>query len=320
MTLPTDKRLKAGLKLAVTLVLLAFSLHFIRPGQLVQSLHGARLGPLAVSALLLLMGTFAGAASWFFILRMRLGHIRFREVLATHWAGMFFNTFLPTNVGGDVVKSCVMARGKNATGFIVTSVILDRLLNLGLLLLIGLLALLCTTGHRAAAGILSAAAIAAAAGTVAVSRYVWRRLRQAGHTGKGARVLRPVCELAATPKTLFPALFAAALSQSLKIWQNAFVIHALGLSLPTLYVWFIIPLFGIVSALPVSIGGLGVREVVAQFIAGPLNLDNTDLVSLSLAGHVMVILLNMFGLVPCLLLKRKHATHCPDAVTRGSHP
>ena len=67
----------------------------------------------------------------------------------------------------------------------------------------------------------------------------------------------------------------------------------------------VIPLFGIVSALPVSIGGLGLREMVAQGISGPMHLDNTHLVTLSLAGHLMVVLVNMLGVLPFLLRKAR---------------
>jgi uncharacterized membrane protein YbhN (UPF0104 family) len=90
-----------------------------------------------------------------------------------------------------------------------------------------------------------------------------------------------------------------------KIWHTTFVILALGLAIPTFCVWFVTPLFGIVSALPVSIGGLGLREMVAQGISGPMQIDNTHLVTLSLDGHLMVVLVNMLGVIPFLFAKRK---------------
>lgn len=319
MTAPSLNHLKTGLKLAVSLVLLAFSLHLIRLGQLADNLRGARLGPLGISALLLFISGFAGASSWFFILRVRIRHIRFRDVLSVHWTGMFFNTFLPSNVGGDVVKGCLMAQGKNATGFVVASVLLDRLLNLGLLLIIGLFSLLYAMGHRVVASVFLGMTLVSIVAAIRFAQLMLPRLGQGASTGKISRFISPVCELTASPAALLPALLAASVSQSLKIWQNAFVIYAVGLNLPSRYVWFVIPLFGIVSALPISIGGLGVREVVAQFIASPLRLDTTDLVALSLAGHLMVVLINMLGVIPFVFTKRGSSRKSAETVTSKTH-
>jgi hypothetical protein len=54
-------------------------------------------------------------------------------------------------------------------------------------------------------------------------------------------------------------------------------------------------------------GGLGVRELTAQAVAGPLGLDNTHLVALSLAGHRLVVAVAMLGAIPLLARRRNGA-------------
>lgn len=306
MTPKTAKHITGALKLAVTLALLAAALRLIRLDALLESLRDADPGWLAVAAALLFLGGFAGAASWFCILRLRLPALTYREAAACHWSGMFFNSFLPSNVGGDVVKGYIVARDQGQAVFVVASLLLDRAVNLGMLVSIGVFALLLQRGHRlCAAGFLALLALGLAA-VIALARRFQQRTHawpQAGLRGKLARLLAPAAELAATPRLLAPALLAGLASQLLKTWHNVFLIHALGLAIPTFCVWYVIPLFGIVSALPLSVGGLGLREMVAQLLSGPLALDNTHLVTLSLAGHLMTVLVNMLGLVPFLLRK-----------------
>ena len=306
MTPKTAKHITGALKLAVTLALLAAALRLIRLDALLESLRDADPGWLAVAAALLLLGGFAGAASWFCILRLRLPALAYREAAACHWSGMFFNSFLPSNVGGDVVKGYIVARDQGQAVFVVASLLLDRAINLGMLVSIGVFALLLQRGHRlCAAGFLALLALGLAA-VIALARRFQQRTHawpQAGLRGKLARLLAPAAELAATPRLLAPALLAGLASQLLKTWHNVFLIHALGLAIPTFCVWYVIPLFGVVSALPLSVGGLGLREMVAQLLSGPLALDNTHLVTLSLAGHLMTVLVNMLGLVPFLLRK-----------------
>jgi uncharacterized membrane protein YbhN (UPF0104 family) len=308
MTPKTKGRLTAAIKLTVTLSLLAVSLSLIKFDTLLESLRTADVGLLAASALIIVIGGFAGAGSWYCVLRTRLPGLTYREVAACHWSGMFFNSFLPSNVGGDVVKGYIVARDQGQTGFVVTSLLLDRVINLGMLLCTGVFTLLLQLGQTLWAVAFLALLAAFLFAVLASARRLRdgvRRWPNAGVRGKLAALIEPVLELAATPRLLFPTLLAAFASQFFKIWHNTFVILALGLKIPAFCVWYVIPLFGIVSALPVSIGGLGLRELVAQSISGPMQLDNTHLVALSLAGHLMVVLVNMLGVLPFLFARRK---------------
>ncbi len=327
MTEAARKRLTLLLKAAVTLALLAVALRWVRLDVLAASLRRAQPGPLLGAALLLVLGGFAGAASWFCILRARLPAMRFRDAAACHWCGMFFNSFLPSNVGGDVVKGYLVLRGGaprsdgEATTdagptwrAVVTSLLLDRAVNLAMLLGLGGFALLLDRSGLAAAVATAGGAVvtlllasAAARRHAACARDVSATPDAAGWRSSARGLVREACAFAGAPRRLAPLLLAAFASQTLKTWSNLFIIRALGLAIPPLSMWMVIPLFGVVSALPVSIGGLGVRELAAQAVAGPLGLDNTHLVALSLAGHALVVAVDMLGAIPLLTRRRNRA-------------
>jgi uncharacterized membrane protein YbhN (UPF0104 family) len=299
--------LKTALKVAVTLTLSAWAFSRIDFASLRGRLAEANYELLLVSAALLIAGGFAGAGSWFCILRTRLPGLGYRQVAACHWSGMFFNSFLPSNVGGDVVKGYIVVRDQGQTGFVVTSLLLDRVINLGMLLCIGVFTLLLQLGRPLSAAAFLVLLALLLAGVLASARRLAgavRRWQASGLKGKLAGLAEPVFELAATPRLLLPTLLAALLSQLLKTWQNLYVIAALGLAIPSFYIWFLIPILGVVSAVPISIGGLGPREMVAQRLAAPVGVSGTDMVLLSLAGHLVVVLVNMLGSVAFLLDKR----------------
>ncbi|MDR2850116.1 MAG: flippase-like domain-containing protein [Verrucomicrobiota bacterium] len=285
------KHLTAALKAAVTLALLALALRTVRFDELAASFRGASPRPLAAAALLLALGGFAGAASWFCPLRLRLPSLRFRDAAACHWIGMFFNCFLPSNIGGDAVKGVMIgsqvkdsADGPNnsrtsSSAFIIATLLTDRAVNFSMLLGIGATVWLSQRCGPACAVLAAALCTAALAAVLAVARRRWAPGRQA---------------------FVLPFLLAAFASQFLKTWSNAFIISALGLELPPLAMWYVIPVFGVVSALPISIGGLGVRELAAQTLAGPLHADGTALVALSLAGHLLTVAVSLLGALPLL--------------------
>ena len=307
MTPKTKQRLKLAGKIAVTTVFLAVVSRLIDLDVLTDRLRHAALGPLFTAGLIFALSGFAGAASWFCVLRTRLPEITYRETAACHWSGMFFNSFLPTNVGGDVVKGYRVARGHGQIGFVVTSLLVDRTVNLGLLVCIGVFALLLKLGQA-----LGAVAFLVALGALFLLLSLGaRRLTEwirswplSGVRGRLAPLLEPVAELMAARRRFALMLAAAGASQFLKTWQNVFLIQALNLDIPSACVWYVIPLFGIVSALPISIGGLGVREAVAHHLSAPLGMDNTHLVAFSLASQFIVTVVNMFGALPFLFSKR----------------
>lgn len=304
----TRHRLSALAKVLLTLALLAASLALVPFSALADRLWNADVRWLAVSALLLILGGFAGAASWFFVIRAGLPGLSYREVAACHWSGMFFNTFLPSNVGGDVVKGYIVARRSGGPAFVVVSLLLDRALNLGMLVAFGLFALFLELDRPGGAAAFAAALLLLAAAAPALARVVggWLGSRpRAGFRGRAAELLRPVVALAAQPRLFFATLLAAFFSQLLKTWQNVFVALAFGLHIPALCVWYLVPVFGVVSALPVTIGGLGLREMVAQSFSGPLQADHAELVTLSLAGYLMVALVNLLGAIPFFCARRK---------------
>lgn len=305
----TRHRLSTSVKVLVTLALLAASLALVPFDTLQDRLWKADVGWLAVSALLLILGGFAGAASWFCVIRAGLPGLTYREIAACHWSGMFFNTFLPSNVGGDVVKGYLFAQRHGNAGPVVVSLLIDRTLNLGMLIAFGLFALFLELERPEWAGAFVAALLLLLAAAPVFARSADKRLRRrprSGLTGNAVKLILPFVALASQPRRFYATLLAAFASQFLKTWQNIFVALAFGLNIPALCVWYLIPVFGVVSALPVTIGGLGLREMVAQGLSGPLKADNAELLTLSLAGYLMVVLVNLLGAVPFFLSKRHH--------------
>jgi len=310
MTTPSKSRWSAAVKVIVTVFFLAVALYLVDLDVLGDRLRHAAFGPLAVAGLIFALSGFAGAASWLCVLRTRLPEMSYREAAACHWSGMFFNSFLPTNVGGDVVKGYLLAHAHGQVGFVVTSLLLDRTVNLLILVEIGLFAFLIHLGKTAwALGLLVLIALLFLACSACARRLAeWtHRWPREGLCGRAASLLEPVFELLSQRRAFAKMLAAAGLSQTLKTWQNVFLIQALALDIPAACVWYVIPLFGIVSALPISIGGLGVREVLAHHLATPLGTDNTHLVAFSLASQFIVTAVDMFGILPFVFARRKAA-------------
>ena len=101
-----------GLRLAVSGGLLAVLLAAL-PWAQVRSAAAQMTVPLYVGALAAFLGAhFLGALKWRAMLTSSLGGERLpiRDTVACYGAGLFANLFLPTVVGGDVVRAGLAAR------------------------------------------------------------------------------------------------------------------------------------------------------------------------------------------------------------------
>ncbi len=86
---------------------------------------------------------------------------------------------------------------------------------------------------------------------------------------------------------------------------NFFIISALGSSIQISHLLLIIPLLGVISALPLSIGGLGIREIASYNLIQHLGVDINMFTLVSVMGYMIVVLVNTLGLIPLLLDKDK---------------
>jgi uncharacterized protein (TIRG00374 family) len=113
---------------------------------------------------------------WYLLVRALDLPIRVRDAMRFGMIGVFFNTFLPGSVGGDIIKAAALARGQRRRTAAVATVIMDRAIALWALVwfvaILGsvfwLAGLLTGPSARVAATIVTTALI-----IVAVSATVW---------------------------------------------------------------------------------------------------------------------------------------------------
>jgi glycosyltransferase 2 family protein len=228
-----------------------------------------QLTPLAYLAALggFFAGHALGAAKWRMLLAAtsRARPLPVGATAGCYGAGLFANLFLPTVVGGDVVRASLAARALGRPEAVVLGSVTDRLIDfaaLGLLIAAGAVfagAELTGWGAPLAAVVLivglgAGALLAPLALRRPLSRWP-ERLRR--------RVARSLVALRRLGRSPRPAVIALALSltmQSLFIVISARLGHAVGAVAP-LWAWFVAwPLAKAAGMLPVSLGGLGVRD------------------------------------------------------------
>ena len=286
------KQLFNILKIIVSAGLLIYLLAFqIDPAQLWEAVGHARWEYLIAAMLLMIAGTALRAVRWQVLLRALDIEVPLRRLVHLYFVGAFFNIFLPSGMGGDAVKMAELAhatgRGPEAIG----TTLVDRATGLWVLFVLAALAL--PFSH---ALLPQGWAPIIALGTVGVVLGGWivmgtplvpwigSKVRLPGQE-KLERFYRSVSQLG------YPALGKACIVSLtfdvLLIIFNVLIAYSLGVDQPLGIFLLFTPIISFSLALPISIGGLGVREQTYVLLFHPLGVSDAASVAMSLTNYVL---------------------------------
>jgi uncharacterized membrane protein YbhN (UPF0104 family) len=188
--------------------------------------------------------------------------------LRAHFAGLVANLGLPGVAGGDVVRGAYLLPHGVSAASAATAGVLDRVIDtatLGLLIGAGALvagvpaALAANVTVRWPIAVVLAIAVAAA---VLAGRWWLKRRRSSGGIGSAI-------DIGALAPAAVAASIVTAVVQSAFVLVNVWMARDLGLDIGAAP-WFVAwPLSKIIAILPISLGGLGVREAALVSLLAP---------------------------------------------------
>ena len=234
-------------------------------------------GLFALGALAYFCTVVLSGVRWWWLLRANQLEVSLWEAQRFTWIGLFFNNVVPGSTGGDLVKAMyIMKHCPGARIVALVSVIVDRVMGLGsLALLAGIVVLFALDRFGFLALVIWAVLIGVSlVGVIAFSRRL-RELVRLSHL-----LNRLPARLSGLLKRVDQAVFYYR-SQVLGViaWTvGGMLIHvgaclsvlcmgeALGVGLPTLDYFVLIPLANLVSAVPIAPNGWGLGEALYGFL------------------------------------------------------
>ena len=296
-------------KVAVRLALLAYLLSTTDLGALNRRVRTGDVllmgGALALYTLTLTLATWR----WRLLLRAQGYQATMGHLSASYLVATFFNNFLPSNVGGDVIRVRDGSRLTGSTTASLAVVAIDRILGLGALYLLAAAAYV--LGGDTVKGLVGALPALLLLGIVfAVMAYVYftpgiaRRLmalsrldafpwiRRRFEVAQGA--VHVFCEQVAAVWIAFAASVAL---QALVVCYYYEVAHSLRIPLPLSACFLVVPLCTLVQTVPVSFNGWGIRESVFIVYFRQLGLSRDSALAFSLVGAGLIVILSLSGAV-----------------------
>jgi uncharacterized membrane protein YbhN (UPF0104 family) len=306
-----DKRLAWMLvRLAVSVALLAFLFSRIDAAALWDGARRASLPWMVLALAVYFVMLVASTWRWQILLDAQAVHLSGRTLLSSYLVAVFFNNFLPSNIGGDVVRIRDTAGAARSKTLATTVILIDRAVGMVGLILVA--AIGATVAHMVAsdrpspiwpfwlwAGFIVTAGATAPAFLLpdAVGRLL-KPLTIVHPTWVGDRIEKLTTALGRFRERpgVLAACFGGAIGvQALLVSYHFVVAHALHVPVTFWTLSMIVPISFIVQMIPVSVNGFGVREATFAFYFSRVGLPVQSAVLLSLSATALLMVFSLTG-------------------------
>lgn len=202
--------------------------------------------------------------------------LNFRETYYLSWVGLFFNLFLPSAVGGDIVKIYYAAKRGGSKIHATTAVVWDRLLGFSALLCMAMLGVALLYKElddmRLDMLVLIFLIFFGAVGLFFMSKRFGRAFSFLKHLVPSAKIKQTLSDLyhsmhtfRSDKKILVQTLLLSFAGQAFFITLHYWLALGIGVHMNFWIFFVLIPILSIVTMAP-SIGGLGVREAALVYL------------------------------------------------------
>jgi uncharacterized protein (TIRG00374 family) len=291
------------LRVGLSAILLIYLFNKIDQKQTMEVLQGADIGLMALAFVIFLGINGILLWRWFFFIRVLDLNAPAKEIARYFFVGLFGNLFLPSSIGGDLIKIIGLCRDSSQKPRVVASVLLDRLSGFAGITLVAIGSFI--IGYRfieeksilmiiafMGVGAFSVAAILfnEKIFTLGCSVFRWApKVQQA--------LMSMHYDIALLKGKQFEgwkAIGISCLAQLTFAFCWYLIAQGLHQNIPLFYFFIFVPIICVVSSFP-SIGGLGVREWGAAYLFSQIGVAQGVAVSISLMNFLFMVLVGLWG-------------------------
>ena len=303
-----------AVKLSVSVILLVVLFSKIDVAQLWATARLASVPWLLAAVGVYALSTIVAVWRWNLLLKAQHIEISGPSLTGSFLVATYFNNFLPSNIGGDVVRIRDTARQAGSKTLATTVILMDR--GLGLL---GLLCIAALGASVAAAPggqppVLASMLWLTLAGCLTISTAAvllpggvarllspLRLIHQEWVEERIGRLTGALTKFRRAPRSLAACLLGAVLVQAVLVGFYVTIVRSMSIPISAWHLAVIVPISFVVQMAPVSLNGFGVREATFTFYFSRIGLPIESALVVSFMGAGLIILFSLSGAVAYLL-------------------
>jgi uncharacterized protein (TIRG00374 family) len=302
---------KTALKVAVSTALMVFLLNKISISNLVRLISGIDFRIFAAGIGCFFLSNLLGSFQWHQLLGASGIRMSFGQAFRFYFVGLFFNNFLPANIGGDAVKVYDVTRMGSSVYQVIAVTLFDRLLGVFSLCLLAAIATvyLARTDQSLpyvvylvlfVACMLPALALYFVKSLGSLVRRIVRIIRPLSLDSRISSILDYLSEFKGRRRLVGRLVGLSVVIQALRVMTHVLVGLGLGITLnfTVLCQFFVfVALLGLAMIPPITINGLGIREGLGILLFANAGLGETDAFAMEFLTYVGSVAVSLIGFV-----------------------
>ncbi len=287
-----------GLRIGASLLLIAWLFYSIDFKKVWQPITPHGWFYLAALFVVINIDRILMSYKWSILLTAKAITIPFWDVVRSYYIGSFWGMFLPSTVGGDMVRAYRVVQQTGSKKDIASSVVMERVLGAVTGLIMSVVCMLVAVVFLGVFDwrlvvtvcLFSAVVVILVAASFQGRMREWfnRRpiLRQQGIWGKLTRVYGSYLEYGRHHGALLRFVAWSMLEQCVPILGFYLTALALGKDVSFLYAAIFVPIVMTLSKVPMTFDGFGIREGLYVYLLSLVGISNGDAFIISLVSHV----------------------------------
>lgn len=288
------------LKVAVTIGLAGAIIYKLDLPRFWQLITGTDIVFVTLAVAITILSVILSAYKWQLLVKAQGFSIRLGKLISSYFVGLFFNNFMPTSIGGDMVRIMDLRREVGSGTVAAASVVAERVLasvTLGLLVVLAAVFDISTIhDHGLLIAVFTAACLIMFAAILCADRLSL-------YLGKYASPLAVRFKNFAESigvslkdrRAMAKVMLYSIIFQVLVVLINVAIIKALGLEVKMGMIFLFVPIIFAFTMLPISINGLGVREAAYAYFFGRAGLSAEEAIAVSVLFFLVVTLVSLTG-------------------------
>jgi glycosyltransferase 2 family protein len=270
-------------------------LHLVHPAAVANAFLGMRRGWFFAALILYGLLFIPAALRWHLVLKLSNAAVRYAVTFQYTLIGHFFYTVLFGAIGGDGAKTALYARrfGIEFPRLLATAPV-DRFLGMGSSILFGLIVMVAGTPHldlRMAWWWMAGTALAVVVCVMLIRPWRFEPYRQ--FIGSFARIWKVVFSHREVPLIgIACGIFAQVAISAVLVFS---LLAVSSKPLPLWSMFWTFPAVVAISALPITLGGLGTRETAAVVLFGFYGVSSADAASAALLTFTVSLIWGIVG-------------------------
>ena len=305
------------IKIIISLALVAFLFARLGLREIFSQFLTANLWWLLCGIIAFSLSNLLGSVQWYLLMRSRGIELPLTKVISCYYVGLFFNNFLIGYIGGDAIRVYDISKSSGNSSDAISTVFFDRLIGFVMLTSLALVAALFWRNIFQSKSIIFIIFIIFI--TWVFSFIVLFNERFAKKVGWLFRLILPtkvkdklkevyssINSFKHDKKTISGVILVSFIIQTLRILVHFFAALSVGLNAHVKYFFIFVPVIALLASLPISIGGIGIRESSGVALFSQVNSFQPEaIVAMEFLAYIIGLLSTIPGGIIFMLRKEK---------------